>query len=108
VCQVTDESGTTGKPKGVDVTHRNVANLVCQAPGNLDVRPGTCVGSILNISFDMGKSMFEISYLPREWLWADVGVAAAWEIFTCLCNGGTLVVRGSKWEPALEQVSLIL
>lgn len=31
---------------------------------------------------------------------------AAWEIFACLCNGGTLVIRGSKWEPAIELVSL--
>lgn len=31
--------------------------------------------------------------------------AAAWEIFACLCNGGTLVIRGSKWEPAIELVS---
>ncbi|KAG9257212.1 putative NRPS-like enzyme [Emericellopsis atlantica] len=85
-CYVIYTSGTTGKPKGVDVTHRNVANLVCQSPGNLDVRPGTCVGSILNISFDM----------------------AAWEIFTCLCNGGTLVVRGSQWEPALEQINVLI
>lgn len=54
-CYVIYTSGTTGKPKGVDVTHKNVANLVCQAPGCLGVRPGTCVGSILNISFDMGK-----------------------------------------------------
>lgn len=55
-CYVIYTSGTTGKPKGVDVTHKNVANLVCQAPGNLGVRPGTSVGSILNISFDMGTS----------------------------------------------------
>ena len=53
-CYVIYTSGTTGKPKGVDVTHKNVSNLVCQAPGSLGVRPGTCVGSILNISFDMG------------------------------------------------------
>lgn len=32
--------------------------------------------------------------------------AAAWEIFACLCNGGTLVIRGSKWEPAIELVSV--
>ncbi|KAF4119364.1 Acyl-CoA synthetase (AMP-forming)/AMP-acid ligase II [Geosmithia morbida] len=85
-CYVIYTSGTTGKPKGVDVTHRNVANLVCQSPGDLGVRPGTCVGSILNISFDM----------------------AAWEIFTCMCNGGTLVIRGSKWEPTLEQINVLI
>lgn len=48
-------AGTTGKPKGVDVTHKNVANLVCLSPGGLGVQPGMCVGQVLNISFDMGK-----------------------------------------------------
>lgn len=48
-------TGTTGKPKGVDVTHKNVANLVCLSPGGLGVQPGMCVGQVLNISFDMGK-----------------------------------------------------
>lgn len=48
-------TGTTGTPKGVDVTHRNVTNLVCLNPGNLDISPGTRVGQVLNIGFDMGK-----------------------------------------------------
>ncbi|KAF4986213.1 hypothetical protein FGRMN_10949 [Fusarium graminum] len=85
-CYVIYTSGTTGNPKGVDITHRNVANLVCLSPGNLGVVPGTCVGSVLNISFDM----------------------AAWEIFVCLCNGGTLVLRGSNWEPALQQIDVLI
>jgi hypothetical protein len=53
--KLTKFEGTTGKPKGVDVTHKNVANLVCLSPGGLGVRPGLKVGQILNISFDMGK-----------------------------------------------------
>ncbi|KAF7544978.1 hypothetical protein G7Z17_g9545 [Cylindrodendrum hubeiense] len=85
-CYVIYTSGTTGQPKGVDITHRNVANLVCLSPGNLGVTPGTSVGSLLNISFDM----------------------AAWEIFTCLCNGGTLVLRGSKWEQTLQEVDVLI
>ncbi|KAJ4250659.1 hypothetical protein NW762_011918 [Fusarium torreyae] len=85
-CYVIYTSGTTGEPKGVDITHGNVANLVCLSPGNLGVAPGTCVGSVLNISFDM----------------------AAWEIFACLCNGGTLVLRGSNWEPTLEQIDVLI
>ncbi|POR37446.1 Nonribosomal peptide synthetase 5 [Tolypocladium paradoxum] len=85
-CYVIYTSGTTGKPKGVDVTHKNVANLVCLFPGGLGVRPGTCVGQVLNISFDM----------------------AAWEIFSCLCNGGTLVVRGSKWELTIQELDVLI
>lgn len=53
-CYVIYTSGTTGKPKGVDVTHKNVANLVCLSPGGLHIGPGTKVGQVLNISFDMG------------------------------------------------------
>ncbi|KAL6866871.1 non-ribosomal peptide synthetase [Trichoderma novae-zelandiae] len=85
-CYIIYTSGTTGKPKGVDVTHKNVANLVCMSPGNLGIRPGHRVGQVLNISFDM----------------------AAWEIFACLCNGGTLVIRGSKWEPAIELLDALI
>ncbi|KAG8360258.1 hypothetical protein FVEN_g1908 [Fusarium venenatum] len=85
-CYVIYTSGTTGNPKGVDITHKNVANLVCLSPGNLGVAVGTCVGSVLNISFDM----------------------AAWEIFVCLCNGGTLVLRGSNWESTLQQIDVLI
>ncbi|KAG6002027.1 hypothetical protein E4U21_003569 [Claviceps maximensis] len=85
-CYVIYTSGTTGKPKGVDVTHKNVANLVCLSPGGLGVQPGMRVGQVLNISFDM----------------------AAWEIFSCLCNGGTLVVRGASWEATLNEVDVLI
>lgn len=47
--------GTTGTPKGVDVTHRNVTNLICMAPGNLGITSGVRVGQVLNVSFDMGE-----------------------------------------------------
>ncbi|EGX96987.1 NRPS-like enzyme, putative [Cordyceps militaris CM01] len=86
ICLLISILGTTGKPKGVDVTHANVANLVCQHPGSLGVSPGVRVGQVLNISFDM----------------------AAWEIFTCLCNGGTLVIRGSDWEPTMSQIDVLI
>ncbi|KAK7417327.1 hypothetical protein QQZ08_011670 [Neonectria magnoliae] len=85
-CYVIYTSGTTAQPKGVDVTHRNVSNLVCLSPGNLGVTPGTCVGSLLSISFDM----------------------AAWEIFACLCNGGTLVIRGANWAPTLQKINVLI
>ncbi|CAG9939501.1 unnamed protein product [Clonostachys rosea f. rosea IK726] len=85
-CYVIYTSGTTGTPKGVDVTHRNVTNLVCQSPGDLGIVPGTRVGQVLNISFDM----------------------AAWEMLGCLCNGGTLILRGSKWQSALSQIDVLI
>ncbi|KAF7550327.1 hypothetical protein G7Z17_g5803 [Cylindrodendrum hubeiense] len=52
-CYVIYTSGTSGTPKGVDVTHRNVTNLICQSPGDLGITPGTRVGQVLSISFDM-------------------------------------------------------
>ncbi|KFA64872.1 hypothetical protein S40285_02849 [Stachybotrys chlorohalonatus IBT 40285] len=86
-CYVIYTSGTTGKPKGVDVSHKNVANLVCLYPGNLGIRPRDKVGQVLNISFDM---------------------VAAWEIFACLCNGGTLILRGADWEPAIREIDVFI
>ena len=64
-CQRVPQIGTTGKPKGVDVTHGNVTNLVCNYPGNLGIGPGTRVGHLLNVSFDMGKYT-AISLFPRS------------------------------------------
>lgn len=37
------------------MTQKNVTNIVCLFPGNLGIRNGMNVGSVLNISFDMGK-----------------------------------------------------
>lgn len=61
--------GTTGKPKGVEVMHRNVTNceihydcealysplklVVCLSPGNVEMLPGRRVAQLLNIAFDM-------------------------------------------------------
>ncbi|KAJ6613276.1 nonribosomal peptide synthetase 12 [Mycena sp. CBHHK59/15] len=82
-------SGTTGVPKGVEVEHRNVTNLVCLAPGNLGMRPGVRVSQLMNISFDM----------------------AAWEILGSMCNGATLVLRGqtsTEWRAAMKTVDIII
>jgi hypothetical protein len=49
--------GTTGTPKGVDVSHQNVTNLVCLHPGNLGIEKETPVAQLLSVSFDMGKLM---------------------------------------------------
>ncbi|PWG09405.1 peptide synthetase [Streptomyces sp. V2] len=70
-CYVLFTSGTTGRPNGVKVTHRNVANLLLTDPGSLGIGPGDRVAQLLNIAFDM----------------------AAWEILGCLAHGATLVIR---------------
>ncbi|KAL2809216.1 hypothetical protein BJX63DRAFT_435352 [Aspergillus granulosus] len=85
-CYVIYTSGTTGEPKGVDVSHKNVTNILCQAPGNLEISPGTKVGQVLSVSFDMG----------------------AWEILGSMANGATLVVRGSDWIMALKQIDTLI
>jgi long-subunit acyl-CoA synthetase (AMP-forming) len=56
-----NNSSSTGPPKGVDVSHRNVTNLLCNYPGNLNIRRGTKVAQLLSISFDMGKLILEFS-----------------------------------------------
>ncbi|KAI5465052.1 hypothetical protein BGZ63DRAFT_412462 [Mariannaea sp. PMI_226] len=71
---------------GVDVSQNNVVNLVCQSPGDLGIVPGTRVGQVLSISFDM----------------------AAWEMLGCLTNGGTLIMRGSDWKKALQEIDVLI
>jgi len=85
-CYVLFTSGTTGRPNGVTVTHRNVCNLLLTAPGDLGIQPGWRVGQILNIAFDM----------------------AAWEILGCLSHGGTLVVRGRDIAATVETVDVVV
>ncbi|MEV6380354.1 amino acid adenylation domain-containing protein [Streptomyces sp. NPDC051773] len=85
-CYVLFTSGTTGKPNGVKVTHRNVANILLTAPGDLGIRPGDRVAQLLNIGFDM----------------------AAWEILGCLAHGGTLVVRGKDIAEAARTAHVII
>ncbi len=85
-CYVLFTSGTTGKPNGVLVTHRNVCNLLLTAPGDLGIRPGWRVGQLLNIAFDM----------------------AAWEILGCLSHGATLVIRDGDIAAVAADVDVII
>lgn len=85
-CFVLFTSGTTGVPNGVQVTHRNVCNILQTAPGDLSIRPGTKVAQLLSIAFDM----------------------AAWEILGCLSNGGTLLIRGKDFQEIAEQADVII
>lgn len=79
-------SGTTGPANGVQVSHRNICNILLTAPGNLGMRPGLKVGQILNIAFDM----------------------AVWEVLGCLANGATLIIRGKDIQETAEQVDIII
>ncbi|MFF4268655.1 amino acid adenylation domain-containing protein [Streptomyces sp. NPDC001536] len=85
-CYVLFTSGTTGRPNGVKVTHRNVANILLTAPGDLGIRPGDRVAQLLNIAFDM----------------------AAWEILGCLAHGGTLVIRGKDIAAAARKADVVI
>ncbi|MEV6592863.1 amino acid adenylation domain-containing protein [Streptomyces acidicola] len=85
-CYVLFTSGTTGRPNGVKVTHRNVANLLLTAPGDLGIRPGDRVAQLLNVAFDM----------------------AAWEILGCLTHGGTLAIRGKDIAATARTADVIV
>lgn len=85
-CMILFTSGTTGMPNGVRVTHRNLCNILLTAPGDLGIRPGTRVGQILSIAFDM----------------------AAWESLGCLANGGTLIIRGRSIQETTEEVDVLI
>ncbi len=85
-CFILFTSGTTGKPNGVQVTHKNLLNILLTSPGNLGISPGVKVSQILNISFDM----------------------SAWEILGCLANGGTLLIRGKSIQEAVERADVVI
>jgi D-alanine--poly(phosphoribitol) ligase subunit 1 len=79
-------SGTTGNPNGVQVSHKNLVNILLTKPGNLNIQHGTKVSQLLAISFDM----------------------AAWEIWGCLCNGGTLLIRDKCIADTAQKANVII
>ncbi|USH04497.1 AMP-binding protein [Grimontia kaedaensis] len=86
VCFILFTSGTTGRPNGVQVTHKNVANIVMTSPGNLGIKPGMRVGQILSIAFDM----------------------SAWEIYAALCHGATLLIRDNSIQQTAANADVII
>lgn len=86
ICMVLFTSGTTGVPNGVQVTHKNLCNILQTAPGDLGMQPGLRVGQILSISFDM----------------------AAWETLGALSNGATLVIRGCDIQETASRVDVLI
>jgi amino acid adenylation domain-containing protein len=78
-------SGSTGRPKGVAVEHRSVVNLV---RGTGDVRVGPDQTSLLaaRLTFDL----------------------AAFEIWSCLSNGGRLVVHPGRSAGDTDELGAIL
>jgi amino acid adenylation domain-containing protein len=67
-------SGSTGVPKGVTITHRNVANLLARLQEEHRYRP-------TDVWTQCGSLAFDIS---------------VWEIFGCLLSGGRLVVVSTE------------
>ncbi|GAB3890718.1 hypothetical protein GCM10029964_062700 [Kibdelosporangium lantanae] len=55
---VTYTSGSTGQPKGVGVTHRNLAAYVDEIVPLLDTRPGRSFSQLQPLTFDFGATMF--------------------------------------------------
>ncbi len=86
VAMILFTSGTTGVPNGVQVTHRNLCNILQTAPGDLGMKSGLRVGQILSIAFDM----------------------AAWETLGALSNGATLVIRGKSIQETAERVDVLI
>ena len=86
LCFVLFTSGTTGRPNGVRVTHRNLCNILLTEPGRMGMAPGRTVGQILNIGFDM----------------------AAWETLGCLAHGATLLIRGKDIAQTAAQCDVLI
>ncbi len=85
-CFLLFTSGTTGKPNGVMVTHRNICNILLTEPGRLGMAPGVKVAQLLNIAFDM----------------------AAWETLGAMMNGATLLIRGKDFNHTASRANVII
>lgn len=73
-------------PKGVRVTHGNVANILLTEPMSLGMRPGVRVSHILSVAFDMG----------------------AWEMLGCLAHGAELIIRDRSIADAIRFAHVVI
>ncbi|OJJ42729.1 hypothetical protein ASPZODRAFT_162131 [Penicilliopsis zonata CBS 506.65] len=82
-------SGTTGKPKGVQIAQRSIARYVKEGgelPFNFNAKAGTRVLLICSIAFDV----------------------CAGVVFNTLCNGGTLVLANPSTFEAVARTCHVL
>ncbi|WP_158607976.1 non-ribosomal peptide synthetase [Nocardia panacis] len=79
-------SGTTGKPKGIGISHRNLTHLLANPELPLDLRPDDVWTLFHSYSFDF----------------------SVWEILGCLATGGRLVVLDAEnvMDPSRLRVTL--
>lgn len=85
-CYIIFTSGTTGAPKGVQVSHGKVTNVLLTKPMDLGMGPGVRVGQIMSIAFDMG----------------------AWEILGGLCHGATLLIRHRSISNTVKPADVVI
>ncbi|MFF4309700.1 AMP-binding protein [Streptomyces sp. 900105755] len=86
-CCVLFAPGTAGRrTHGVQLTHRNLANLLLTEPGGLGIRPGDRVAQLLGIASG----------------------PAAWEILGCLTHGATLAIRGTDTGAAARTATVLI
>jgi amino acid adenylation domain-containing protein len=84
VANIMFTSGSTGEPKGIEVTHRGIVRLVCGAAHNVLGPDSVCLFSS-SVSFD----------------------AATWEIWGSLLNGSRMVVLPPQSHDTRELAALI-
>jgi amino acid adenylation domain-containing protein len=75
-------SGSSGQPKGVEVTHANLANLIDWHRRAFDVTSADCASLVAGLGFD----------------------AAVWEIWPYLAAGAAIVVAGEEVRRSADQL----
>ena len=71
-------SGSTGNPKGIPITHRNICHLIRSEQSVFNIRPEDRVYQGFSVSFDMWCEETWVSYFAGATLWvADNATAKA-------------------------------